>query len=99
MVSKFSFTMFLLATSVVVAADDMPKPGSHGFNWLDPESSCKQLTDKDLARISKCSLSDNAFGLELRSHVCRVDEHTELMIYATAAQCHEAWETMQANGP
>lgn len=75
----------------------LPKPGSFGFNWLDPNSSCKQLTAEDLAKVSKCTVTDSAFGLELKSHMCKVDARVELVVYETAAQCQEALETMQAN--
>ena len=99
MISKLVPALILLAASVATAADRMPQPGSHGFNWLDAESHCKKLTRKDLAPVSNCTISTNAFGLQLKSHVCKVNSHIELMVYKTAAQCQEALETMQANGP
>ena len=99
MVTKFGFPLILLAASAVDAADRVPPPGSYGFNWLDANSHCRKLTDKDMASVSKCTVSTNAFGLELKSHVCKVNSHVELMVYKTAAQCKEALETMQANGP
>ena len=99
MISKLCLPVILLTASGVTAADRMPLLGSYGFNWLDPESRCKKLTELDLAPISKCTDSTNAFGLRLSSHVCRVNAHVELMVYKTAAQCQEALETMQANGP
>jgi len=98
-ISKLSFSVVLLAASVVTAADRLPQPGSYGFNWLDAGSRCKKLTAKDLAAVKKCTISTNAFGLELNSHVCKVNSHIELMIYNTAAECQRALETMQANGP
>ena len=98
-ITKLAFAAFLLSNSVAIAADRVPPPGSYGFNWLDAASHCKKLTVKDLAPVSKCTLSTNAFGLELESHVCKVNKHVELMIYKTAAQCQEALETMQSNGP
>lgn len=98
MISTLSAAMILLATSVVPATDGMPKPGAYGFNWLDPHSHCRQITQKDLAQVSKCSVNTNAFGLSSRSHTCKVNAHIELVIYETAAQCKEALETMQANG-
>jgi hypothetical protein len=78
---------------------NLPLPGSHGFNWLDPESQCREISEKDIARSRSCEVSDNGFGLDLKSHKCTVDEDTELMVYATAADCQQALETMQANGP
>ena len=97
--SKLAFVAILLSGSVATAADRMPPPGSYGFNWLDAASHCKKLTAKDLARVSKCTLSTNAFGLELESHACKVNKTIEFMVYKTAAQCQEALETMQADGP
>jgi hypothetical protein len=91
--------LLLLAASATHAADLLPPPGSYGFDWLDANSRCFQLTAKDRARIRTCTTSHDAFGLELEAKVCRIDARHELMVYATAAQCRLAWETMQANGP
>ena len=99
MISKLSLPVIVLAASAVTAADRMPPPGSYGFNWLDADSHCKKLTAKDLAPVTKCTVSTNAFGVQLKSHVCKVNSHVELMVYKTAAECKEALETMQANGP
>ena len=99
MISNLSLAVILLAISAVTAADRMPEPGSYGFNWLDTESHCKKLTVKDLAPVKSCTISTNAFGLQLNSHVCKINSRTELMVYKTAAECNEALETMQANGP
>jgi hypothetical protein len=98
-ISKLAIALILPAASVATAADRMPQPGSYGFNWLDAGSHCKKLTAKDLAAVSKCTISTNAFGLQIQSHACMVNKHVELMVYKTAAQCQEALETMQANGP
>ena len=99
--TKLLLTMILLAvsTSTVGAADSRPKAGSYGFNWLDPDSQCKKLSDKDLKKAPKCTVTDNAFGLDLKSHACKIDKDVELIVYETAAQCQQALETMQANGP
>ena len=99
MISRLSTLVILMAAAGATASDRMPSPGSFGFNWLDAESRCKKLTAQDLAHVSKCTVSTDAFGLKLNSHVCRVDSHIEYMVYKTAAQCQEALETMQANGP
>ena len=99
MISKLALALILLEASVATAADRMPQPGSYGFNWLDTASHCKKLTAKDLASVSKCTASTNAFGLQLQSHACKVNKNVEFMVYKTAAQCQEALETMQANGP
>ena len=99
MISKLGLTVILVAAAGATAADRVPPPGSYGFNWLDPESRCSELTAKDLAPVTECTVSTNAFGLRLNSHLCRVNSRIELMIYRTAAQCKEALETMQANAP
>jgi hypothetical protein len=93
---NLALAAILLSSTV---ANPLPQPGSYGFNWLDPASHCKRLASKNLASVSKCTISNNAFGLELQSYVCKVDSHTELVVYKTSAQCQEALETMQANGP
>lgn len=100
MTSKLRLAAICLVASSVTAADRMPRPDSYGFNWLDSESHCRKLTAEDLSRLSKkCTMSTNAFGLQLESYSCKVDAHTELVVYETAEQCQEALETMQANGP
>ena len=99
MISNLSLPVILIAVSAVTAADSMPQPGSYGFNWLDAESHCKKLTAKDLAPVKSCTISTNAFGLQFNSHVCKISSRIELMVYTTAAECKEALETMQANGP
>jgi hypothetical protein len=86
MMTKLALSLILLAAAGPTAVDSLPKPGSYGFNWLDAGSQCKKLTAKDLAAVKSCTVSTNAFGLELKSHAC------------TAAHCQEALETMQANG-
>ena len=93
-----SVVALLLSASAATAAGHLPPAGSYGFNWLDPKSQCRKLTDKDLAKVSKCTVTANAFGLDLESHACRVSAHVELIIYKTAPQCQQALETMQANG-
>jgi hypothetical protein len=99
MIAKPLYLWVLMAAASVPAADRVPPPGSYAFNWLDPDSQCKALTDEDLARITSCEPNDNAFGLSLPSLACKVDPDTELMVYTTEARCQEALETMQANGP
>ena len=99
MIGKLCVLYTLFAAAGVAAADSVPTPGSFGFNWLETSSRCKQLTAKDLATFSTCTVSSNAFGLPLNSLVCKVNSHIEYMVYKTAAQCQEALETMQSNGP
>jgi len=97
MVSKLMLAL-LLSAAAAPAADPMPKPGSYGFNWLDPSSPCKQLSAKDLAKASTCEATDNAFGIDLKAHTCKVSAKVEWIVYDTAEHCQQAWETMQANG-
>jgi hypothetical protein len=98
MLPSFAFALLLAAAPATPASAPMPKPGSFGFNWLDAHSQCKKLTAKDLAPIKSCERSDNAFGLESKSLMCKVNAKVELVVYDTSAQCEEALETMQANG-
>lgn len=100
MVPRPALVAMLLAVATVPAAAPMPAPGSHGFDWLDPEGAqCREITAADIATFTACEASDNGFGLALASHRCTVDEGSEYMVYATAAECEQALETMQANGP
>ena len=100
MVSKLVLSLVLLAAAGSSASDGLPKPGSYGFNWLDPENAaCRALTAKDIAAMRQCAASDNAFGIDLPSKSCRVDENVELIVYDTAEQCQQGLETMQANAP
>ena len=86
------------SAGLAATADGKPAPGSHGFNWLDPESPCKEITADDVATMTECRVEANAFGLSLEARACKVDEKVEYIVYATAEQCQEAHETMQANG-
>jgi len=89
----------LFAAAAAPAAAPVPKAGSYGFNWLDPHAAkCKQLTKQDVAKLHKCEASDNAFGLESKSLMCKVDAKHEWIVYPTAAKCQEGLETMQSNG-
>jgi len=96
--SKISLATIFLAASSGAAADRVPQLGSYGFNWFDSNSHCRKLTAEELSHL-RCTISANAFGLQFESYTCNVDARTELVVYATAAQCQEALETMQANGP
>lgn len=100
MVSKLVLSLALLAAAGSTAKDSLPKAGSQGFNWLDPENAaCREITDKDIAAFKQCTDSANAFGIDLPSKACRVDEKVELIIYDTAEHCQEGLETMQSNAP
>jgi hypothetical protein len=96
MLSKLAFALLLAAASTS-ATTPKPKAGSYGFNWFDPGSKCRKISAKELAPL-KCEVTENAFGLELKSHTCKVNAKVELVIYDTAEHCQVAWETMQANG-
>lgn len=98
--SKLLLSLLLVSAVAVAApaAGPKPKPGTWGFNWFDPASTCKQMTAEDLAPIKKCKTSPNAFGIDLKSHQCQLNDSVELVIYDTKEQCQQAWETMQANG-
>ena len=99
MLSSLYLALALLAAAGTSAAGERPKPGSFGFNWLDPANSqCRELTQADIAAFSECTVSDNAFGIDLRSHACKVDDRTEMIVYPDAGQCQQGLETMQANG-
>lgn len=97
MLTKLAVSLLLLSAAATPAADTQPKPG-WGFNWLAPETTCQQLTAKDLAAVKTCEASDNAFGIDLKSQQCKVSDEVEWVIYDTKAHCQQAWETMQANG-
>jgi hypothetical protein len=102
--TKLALTLFLVAAAANASPAAAPKPapvpkaGHFAFNWLKPDRNCVQLTAKDVAKLHKCEATDNAFGLSTKSLMCKIDSHTELVVYETAAQCQEALETMQANG-
>ena len=100
MVPKLVFSLVLLAAAGSAASDGMPSAGNYGFNWLDPENAaCREITEKDIARMQSCAASANAFGIDLPSKACRVDEKLELIVYDTKAHCQQGLETMQANAP
>jgi hypothetical protein len=84
----------------IAASGSMPKPGSYGFDWLNPESAqCREISAKDISSMKQCTDSPNAFGVDIPSKACRVDEKVELIVYATKEQCQQGLETMQANAP
>ena len=100
MVMKLVLSLALLAAAGSSPSGTLPKAGSYGFDWLDPENAeCRALTDQDIAAIKTCTDSANAFGLDVPSKACRVDDKVELIVYETAEQCQQGLETMQANAP
>ena len=98
MISNLSLLVLIGATGAM-AGSHAPPAGGFGFNWLTADSHCKKLSAHDLAKASQCTVSKNAFGLPSESQLCKVDSHVEYMVYKTQAQCQQAVETMQANGP
>jgi hypothetical protein len=100
MVPKLVLSLVLLSAAGSAAPDGMPKAGSYGFDWLDPDNAaCREITDKDIAAMKSCADSANAFGIDLPSKACRVDEKVELIVYDTKEHCQQGLETMQANAP
>ena len=99
MIPKTILLIFLSASSIAAAREPIPKLGSFGFNWLNPDSRCRKLTRKDIEALPGCRVNANAFGLEGNALSCRVDRRTEWMVYETATRCRAALDTMQANGP
>jgi hypothetical protein len=100
MPSKLVLSLVLLAAAGSSASGERPKAGSYGFNWLDPENaSCHAMSAKDIAAMKGCTDSANAFGIDLPSKACRVDDKVELIVYDTKEHCQQGLETMQANPP
>ena len=103
MLAKLVLSLALLAAAAAdgtAGKDSLPKPGSYGFNWLAPEAAqCRAITDQDIAAMKECTDSPNAFGIDLPSKACKVDEKVELIVYDTKEHCQEGLETMQANAP
>lgn len=91
--------MLVLIAAGVPAAERAPRPGDHVFNWLVPDASCAKLTSKDVASFASCEAQENAFGIEVDAQACRVSDAVEIMVYPNPAQCRQALEAMQANGP
>jgi hypothetical protein len=100
MLAKLVLSLALLAAAGSSASDSLPKAGSYGFNWLDPESAeCREISVKDIAAMKSCTGATNAFGIDLPSKACRVDDQVELIVYDTREHCQQGLETMQANAP
>lgn len=93
------FFVLLLWLSPSALAGNAPSAGSYGFNWLSAEPTCRKFSTAQRVALKNCTVSSDAFGLNVRSHVCRVNRRTEYMIYSSAAKCRDALETMQANAP
>lgn len=99
--SVAGISLLLLVGAAFGAEEGFPTVGSYGFDWLKPRSArCKRITEKDARKFTNCRYSrDYAFGLDLDAYSCRVDSRIEYILLKTSAQCKQALETMQANGP
>jgi len=75
--------------------------GGFGFNWLEPDTAqCARIAAADSKRFTQCEYhASGAFGLPLAYHTCTTTRDGEYLVFKSAAQCQEALETMQANGP
>ena len=93
------FFVLLLWLSPSALAGDARSSGGYGFNWLSAEPTCRKFSTAQRVALKNCTVSSDAFGLNVRSHVCRVNRRTEYMIYSSAAKCRDALKTMQANAP
>ena len=67
-----------------LAADGKPVAGDFAFDWLRPRSAvCRPLTEAIIGRFRECRREPGAFGLSDPVLVCRVDAHSEYMVFAT----------------
>ena len=95
------FGCALLAPALCLAQTKGPAVGTFGFDWLRPNSArCQPVAEPLLKRFRQCEYrSTGAFGLSDPVHVCRVDERSEYMVFATKTACDNNLETMKANAP
>ena len=85
-----------------VLAEGFPLVGGQGFDWLNPgTAACQTITQADAAGFSRCDFDPraNAFALPYPLYRCQAPCRREVLIYASKAQCSQALQTMQANGP
>ncbi|MEY4351876.1 MAG: hypothetical protein RLZZ609_117 [Cyanobacteriota bacterium] len=83
-------------------ADGFPVVGGVGFDWLHPaRATCQTITQADAAGFQRCifDAQANAFGLRYPMHRCQASGGREYLIYASKAQCSQAFQTMEANAP
>jgi hypothetical protein len=95
------FLLALLAASVCFAAEPRPAPGSHGFDWLKPDTArCVALDETAIKRFPFCKREENGtFGLDDIAFACRANKRSEFLIYQSKAICQRNLETMKANAP
>jgi len=93
-------SVLLLSSPLCANAATIPSVGTFGFDWLRPKSArCQTISEALLKRFSHCERRPGAFGLSDPVYVCRIDEHSEYMIFESESACVNNLETMKANGP
>jgi len=83
------------------AESGLPAIGTFGFDWLHPDSArCEAMTGPARKRFRQCDYqTSGTFGLSDPVHVCRINERSEYLIYASKAACVRNLETMNAHAP
>lgn len=77
-----------------------PATGDFAFDWLRPgTAACRPLTDAMIARFRRCTQEPGAFGLSDPVFVCRIDDRSEYIVFASAAACLRNLDAMKANAP
>ena len=73
----------------------------YGFNWAKPESAaCTKLNEANMKQLKQCEFhTSGAFGLMIGHYACQHIKNGELLVFQSAAACHDALETMKAHGP
>jgi hypothetical protein len=93
-------SVLLLGSPLCVNAASVPAVGTFGFDWLHPKSArCQTIAKPLLKRFRHCERRAGAFGLSDPVYVCRIDEHSEYMVFETKSACANNLETMKSNGP
>ena len=93
-------SVLLLGFPTCVNAENVPAVGTFGFDWLRPKSArCQTISEPLVKRFRHCERRAGAFGLSDPVYVCRIDERTEYMVFATKSACVNNLETMKANAP
>jgi len=92
--------ILLVVSPLCFAAENAPTTGSFGFNWLRPKSAqCQMISEPLVKQFRRCERQSGAFGLNDPLYVCRIDDRTEYMIFATRSICIQNLDTMKANAP
>jgi hypothetical protein len=93
-------TLGALLLSLSQPASATSPDGGFGFDWLRPKSAtCQPIVRSLIARFRACERHDGAFGLSDPVHVCRIDERSEFMVFASRAACSRNLYAMRANAP